>query len=229
MIGDKDRSIVTSDRVPSKTLNNKVLVRIDLIPDEYKSGIIRGDSLWDESGHAVRTGVVCVKPDRLFNKRDHGHGMDWKFPYDEQTLLVGDVVYFGLVESFNCPVIIVDGVRYFLVDFQEIIFVKRGRGERIIPLNGYVLVGEYREKEKSKYIIVPDNTEKQNLKKGVVKYVGKMNSRYVNRKAKDAVDVNVGDVVNFRMNLWTKLEDERYCTFEKGLGYVQRRWINYKI
>ena len=227
MIKSPEASVINLESLPVRTTNNKVLVRVDYFPDEYTGGIIKGDSSWKEMEHTARYGTVVIKPQRLWERYKCGWGMDWKWNYSDFTLSVGETVFFGLRESFNCPALVVDKIRYYVIDFSELILVKRN--DTLVPLNGYVLVQEYNEKPVSKIIYIPNYAEKQNKKKGVVMYVGLPNIRYRNEEAMDAIDVEVGDIVNFRMSVWTELEDERYVTLESGLGYVQRRWINYKL
>lgn len=226
MIKHKSVIPIKLDHLPRFMANNRVLVRIDFFPDEVKGGLIKGNADWSESAHVVRYGTVVKAPIKLWNRKRHKFGMDWEFPYDTKTLLFGDIAYFGLMESFSCPVVEIGNDRYYVVNFHEIVAVKRG--ESLRPLNGYVLVEEYVETAKSKIIIV-DFSKKQNKKRGIVKHVGLPNICYRHDEAQDARDINVGDIVNFRMNLWTELEDERYQTLGKGLGYVQRRWINFAV
>lgn len=226
MIKNKAVEEIRLGHIPDYMANNNVLVKVEFFPDENNGGLVKGNADWNESAHVARYGTVERRPWWLFNRKQYGWGMDWEFPFKCDTLVEGDTVYFGLMESFSCPVIKVGTDIYYLVKFSEIILVKRG--EEIIPLNGYVLVEEYNETAKSKIIIV-DFSKKQNKKRGIVRYIGVPNTRYRHDEAQDAENISVGDIVNFRMNLWTEVEDERYQTLGKGLGYVQRRWINFAV
>mgnify|MGYP005993009577 CR=1 FL=1 len=227
-----ERQQIVADKLPSRVLNNNVLVRIDFDPSEdviRPSGIILSGQAgvkWQEASYVARYGVVVDIPDKLL-VRPTSNFEGAMSHTTSMELKKGDVVYFTKMGSANAPALNVDGITYFLINYSEIIL--RVRDEVITPINGYCIVEKVIEKATtvSKTLTVSIG-DKQNKRRGVVRFVGKKNKSYFGTDAIDA-DVEVGDNVIFQGGFWTALEDSLFETLGKDLGFVQMCWISGKF
>lgn len=201
-------------RVPA----NKVLVRIDKI---YKEGdkvgsIIIPDTEWNPQDYTVRYGTVVQVCDTLRMRTSKVSGLEHKTVIEVQE---GDVVYFGKIASANAPIFLLGETVYYLLNYSDLIVRKR---DDLYPLNGYVLLEKVTEKVRRDGLIL-DFGDFQNMRLGIVRYVGRKNDYYFGTDAVDA-DVEVGEEVVFEGNFWTALESEMFRTVD-ALGYCQRCWI----
>ena len=219
MLGSRDRIIIHDKITNIKPVLNRVLVKVGKVDNNKSSnGLYLGDSEWDKSGHLNRRGEVIRLPSKLWFAREFGFGIQWG---TEMEVEEGDIVYFGIMSVYDAPAIIDDGVVYLLIQYHDLLFSLRGN--KVIPLNGYVLIEKVDEKVKQSSLIL-DFNKKQDKKRGIVRYIGKPNSYYDSGMC-DSIGFDVGDEVDLMMINFTFLEDKRYRTFEKNIGYVQRRWI----
>lgn len=206
---------------------NHVLVRVNVI-DGKKNGLYVANTEWDNSGETVtRFGTVVSTPRKLYHRTQRQEfGLEWDA---KMELQVGDTAYWGIMQGTDCPMISVGEDTFFLVDYSEIRVIVRE--EQIIPINGFVVVEEFTEVIKSDFLIIPTICQHANHKMGVVKYVGNRNTTYFNGEQDtcDPEKLNVGDTVLLELRCWTALEDDRFASLEKNLGYVQGRWIIAKI
>lgn len=205
---------------------NHVLVKVNEI-DCMKDGLYVANAEWDNDGSTVtRFGTVIALPSQLYHRKGNGQfGLEWDTTMELQ---VGDKAYFGIMQGTDCPRILVNDEVYYLVDYAEIrVAVRDGV---IFPLNGFIVVEEYTEVLKSKFLIT-EPWRKSNHKKGVVKYVGSRNKSYYHSD-QDTFDpqmLNVGDTVLLMINAWCRLEDSRFSSLENNLGYIQGRWVIAKL
>ena len=224
MIGHEQRYIDPINRITP--LNNKVLVKIDFDPenDTTESGLVKGSAKWDEAGHVVRYGTVVSTPKKLLEREIYAFGIEWGTEIEVQA---GDTVYFGKMAGYNSEVVKINGDIHFLVDYSELIL--RIREERIYPLNGFILLDKVTDFHGEGKISISFLT-KDDKKRGIVKYVGRMNDYYfpVKNDYVEATDINEGDEVIFSIAGFTELEDSRYAKLQ-AMGYMQRRWIIGKI
>ena len=199
--------------------NNRLLVKVDVV-DGRRNGIYVGAADWDIAGHVTRTGVVVKTPSKLFfRSKGDEWGVEW---LTDLEACVGDEAFWGIMEGSNCPIVYCGSDIYYLVDYASIRMLKRG--EEIIPVNGFVLVEKKEEVDRTSVLIV-DHAKKVNKSRGVVIKSGKPNVEYYGAEQYDAQNLKEGDEVMFSISAWTELEDERYARFNKGVGYIQGRWI----
>lgn len=216
------RQEIKSDRLPSRMVNNNVLVRMDFIPDNdvlftTESGfkLILAGGEWSEASRMARFGKVEMVPSFL-------HDMEWGTEIEVEK---GDIIYFGKMASANAPSLEVDGVLYYIIPYSELIakVVKNG----MYPLNGYVLLEKTTGKHEADGLDL-SFADFHDKRLGTVRYVGRPNSFYFGTNAIDA-DVSVGDQVVFEGNYWTELEDSMFAELKEELGFVQRCWVIAKL
>jgi co-chaperonin GroES (HSP10) len=124
--------------------------------------------------------------------------------------------------SANAQVLIISDVKYFLINYDEIVI--RIRNGVITPVNGYCVVDKVTEKTRRKGLLLSVG-DFHNKRMGTVRYVGTPNAYYVDSDAVDA-DVEVGDKVIFEGGFWTALESSLFNELDEDLGFVSRMWIN---
>lgn len=214
MIKSDDRQIVNNIPPSGKTHNNLCLIRVELTENKLSSsGLHLGDATWDEAGLCTRHGVIVAVPSHLI----YGNfGSEWLTDIEVE---VGDHVYWGPMAAYDSPVIKSGGDTFFLIKYQDIVCKEKDR--EIFPVNGYVVAEEVIEVIRSKSFFLG---EKHLRNKGIVKYVGVPNKEY-SYAMSDAVDVQPGDTAVLLATMFTYLEDSRYATLPKNLGYFQRRWV----
>jgi co-chaperonin GroES (HSP10) len=203
-------------------INNKVLVKVDFVPEDgtkFGSIILAGGE-WDEPGRVARYGTVVKAPKKLIGQWEtmFEGAMGWKTQVEIEE---GDVVFFGKMEGANAPVIKCGNDIYFVVNYSELIL--RARNGEIYPLNGNVVVEPVVDNVRVEGLIL-DFGDFQNKRLGKVLYTGRKNDMYHNSLMVDA-DVSVGDVVVFEGNWFTEIENDVFAILEKGIGYLQRCWI----
>jgi co-chaperonin GroES (HSP10) len=234
------QQVFTIDKLPSRVLNNHVILRIDFIADDNtelvtESGfkLILAGGEWQEATRVPRMGTVVRVPDKLFMRKDTdinetpvrskmfnakmAYGMEWK---TDVEVCENDEVYFGKMASANAIVLLVDSLVYFLVNYSDLIV--RVRDGEIYPLNGYVALGKVFKRTRSSNLEL-GFSDKQDKRRGVVKYVGKPNEYYFGTNAVDA-QVAVGDEVILHAEMWTELESDMFQFLDEELGFVQRCW-----
>jgi hypothetical protein len=126
---NKKRDFVLLDSLDNfQPLNNQVLIKIN--PDEYEqltSGIILSDeSFLDEANrynpamHAVRHGFIAKQPKEFIyspsGTESHRTTIETK---------VGDIVYFPIVESVNCPLLRCNEEWYLMMGYECLYLAKR--------------------------------------------------------------------------------------------------------
>lgn len=222
MIGEEKRSVF---RLSSKgrPINNHVLVKVDLVEyQKSESGLVLGDATWDNAGHVTRNGVVVAYPKKFCHTGEDGYGAEWKSVIE---IVEGDRVFWGLMASWDCPIIQNEEGTFFLVKYEDLIvatFDPEEDMKYMRPLNGYVIcTPEYDKRKMSTIELDPV----QNKQRASVYAVGLANTEYFRNCGQDAVDVEVGDTVYLFKPFLTALEDPRYAVLDKNLSYVQRRWI----
>ena len=210
-----ERKSVTLEKLPSKMMNNNVLVRIDFNPSEdtvRPSGIIISGMAgveWNDSKYMPRFGVVVKTPDHLVNRsfdniESGAELMGWE---TEVEIKDGDLVYFGAMISANAEALEVDGDLYLLIPYSRIIL--RVRDEELTPVNGYVLLEEVVEKVRVDGLIL-EVGDFQDKRLGVVTHNGRNNDSYFASDAVDA-DVEIGDKVIFSGKFFGHLESDIFA------------------
>jgi hypothetical protein len=188
-------------------INNSVIVKsiIDMSKIKLKNTNITLDIDvdYEKDAHSPRVLEVIRTPkDPLtFNKNMSSKTLSWKTNMELQK---GDIVWVHslavIYDEYSTLVrIIVDDDVYFIINYEDLIVAKRG--DKIICLNGYVLIQPNLEdlQEKYKYIYVPTNLiEKKKIPvlSWTVKYVGFLNVDYKNPMKNDFdYDLKDGDII----------------------------------
>ena len=191
---------------------NHVVVEVSYSNEnaKTKAGIVVGfdkDKIFAEGteAHAADLmevyGTVVKVPEKLYFDMDDPKSMEYE---TEQELQVGDMVWFGLIESANAVEILVEDKLYKIMPYADMYVAKRfGRiwrgvggatGEDIIiPLNGLCLCQTVTHKKISELDFVSES--KIDITKCIVKYIGKPNKRYKNLNNVDHQDLQVDDLV----------------------------------
>lgn len=219
-----DRSIYEMNHLPSRMMNNRVLVKVS---GDYEDGVriskvvdlVAAGGEWEEAERIVRHGVIAMIPDKLTFRKDTGadSAMEWDTELDVR---VGDTVYFGIIASANAEMVKIGDDLYYVMSYSRLIL--RKRDGVITMLNGYVLLNEVIEKTRVTGLVL-DFGDHVDKKSGVVACVGNRNKSYYGSEAIDA-DVQVGDTVLFEKKFYGYLESDLFAELPKGTGYVQLLW-----
>jgi len=224
-----------------RTLNNLVLIRLDKENDTVKELFV--DTTFEPEKHCTVTGTIYGLPSHLQYTGKPNRGMPWESPLEAK---IGDGVilyYLSVVNALKPKEgrhFIEDGERYVLIPYQFIFALVRD--EKIIPINGYVLIEpcadpsiEEDKRRMSKLgleLIVTEKRSNSNVTYGVVRYVGIPNRRYVDEGSSDeGVDVSSGDTVIIRKTNDIPLQYDLHAKIDGGAKYyrVQRRNLLAKI
>jgi len=222
------QTVITTDKLPSKVMNNHVLLKMDFVPDdntEYvtESGfkLILAGGEWNEATRMPRYGTAVRVPNRLYVRTEEnkfGYGMDWSTVCEIKE---GDTCFLGKMASANAIVVLVGSEVYFLVSYSDLVACVRDK--EIYPLNGYAVLGKVFKRTRSTGLEL-DFADKQDKRRGIVRYLGRANDYYYGTNAVDA-EVEVGDEVVLHAEMWTELEADTFRHLDEDLGFVQRTWI----
>lgn len=203
--------------------SNQVIIKMP--PKEElttSSGIVIGfneDTLYAEGTESHIADVACVhgtitkQVDRLyFNRKNVEITMSWECDIDT---LVGDIVWTHPLAAKNCEEILVDDDVYKVLRYEDL-FVAR-RGDTVIPLNGYCVLEILTEERLSKLDLLPKGVDKT---KAIVKWNGKDNKRYFDKKKADIADLKEGDIVMIDKKTYVfYLERSKYNAHFDGNQY----------
>lgn len=237
--------------LPKQIAKNHIIVRLDELNKlrKTKSGIIMTSGLEDdeldgmEVYHQIdRCGTVVMVSELYFNPKDP-NGLSWD---TEMEVEIGDKVWIRQIDAnvaFRFKLKEGDGFFYYKMVRYDALNVAK-RGEKIIPLNGQVLMTQVVEKS-SPLIIQPFT--KIIADQGIVKYVGKKNKDYKDNYGvsisgtvkvidnwSDEVDVEPGDKIQYEMIRGIPvaeifLESDYINTFGEKLKICQRRHVIRKL
>jgi hypothetical protein len=135
-------------------------------------------------------GIVKKIPHVLFFDPDDPKSMDWEC---NQELMVGDIVFFNVLESKNANEVKCDGKIYRSVPYADVYCIKRNGA--VIVVNGFCLCTPVYHKKLSSLDVVSEN----NLDKtrGVIAYIGNPVKRYLRPEYCHLDNLKVGDEVLF--------------------------------
>jgi hypothetical protein len=211
-------------------LNNRVLCKkLTHNIDEPIRGIYYPPSWNQNSDMVINADVmheVVSVPDSLVEDRQVG----WRTEIETE---VGDLVWTDIISALNAPEIEHDGDTYRMIRYHKLMVAKRG--EKIIPLNGYLLMENFYTRE-----VVGMDFEKGVPQYGVainyalawVKYKGKKNKKYLQLpETDDGKNVNkevlvVLDMANKNENSYDRnyIDNELRPSFSKHRYFpLQRR------
>lgn len=212
-----------------RPINNHILVEIITdLKNEEKSGIkLVGDPNFKQYKHVDRMGRVVRTPNKLvFSPHPMSNHMSWD---TDMELKINDYVWFNHPAGYNNDYIIVDGKKYQMIPYEDLIVAKRE--DNVICLNGNVIFdtyytdrgwGDY-EKVERVYPV------------GRIRYMGKPNRRYQNMNIlykhstqtdSIASELRVGDLVVTKSPMPVLEHAEHTRSFEdRELVYCQYRHI----
>ena len=243
------RKQLDSGRIPSNTVMVEMLYSSEGM--KTKGGVIVGfdtdvEYSEDHTSHvadlAIVTAMVYKTPVGLYYDKEDSHGMPWDC---DMELEIGDLVWFNAMESLNSVEIECESKTYKLLPYQDLYVATRkvtpydGGGlawrfafltqsdvRIVIPLNGYVLLEPVYTKTEHSLAI---DDKKEDLTRGIVRFVGKPNREYQNDKYADFQELEDGDLVLFNPNTPVfRLERKSYLARfdgDKIYNVVQRRRI----
>lgn len=226
-----------------QTIGNNVCIKLDPENEfiKTKSGIkLFIDTSFEPEKHIVRVGEVVQTPTTLIQKKGE---IPWNTDNEVQ---IGDraLLYFLAVQNCLAP----EKKKYVREEKTIWIFIKYHniyaviRDEKIIPVNGYVLVEpvedpekiRIREDAKKKGIELVEFKElsKVDVVYGKIAYIGKPNRAYDSPyKSDEHYNLNAGDNVIMKRITDIPVEYEYHAKIDGGrtLYRVQRHQILAKI
>lgn len=214
--------------------NNLILVRVGSNEGRTtEAGIIVGfnDDIQYAEGSGSHMadmaevhGTVVKCPDKLYFNVDDPYSMSW---LTIMALRIGDEVWFNFIVSTHSNGFTIDGEMYLFIPYADCFVAKRG--EEVIPLNGYVLLSEVKKEQVSKVLYLAD-TDKTDVRRGLVRYVGEPNKQYRLDSLSDDIEITEGDMVQIRSGFTPyHLERQKYFADfgDELLWVVQRRNIEF--
>jgi co-chaperonin GroES (HSP10) len=151
-------------------ISNMVLVRIAKKTDIDNYGFL----VWKGTGNAVQHSERVVEIIRIpktlyFNPKDRSKSLSNKTTIEIKK---GDIAIINHLEALNSWIFKFNEEEYYLIRYDSIVVIKRGN--KIIPVNGYVLLEESKDTLKflefEKVVV--------NKRYGYIKYLGKINQDY---------------------------------------------------
>ena len=245
------RTKLTSEEFEnSKVPSNHVVVELLRVEEDAVThgGLAMGmyeDDTWEDEGEthpadiASVVGIVRKVPDKLtFGERDGE--MPWE---TEMELQEGDQVWFNFLESKNAVEFILSDVIkskvYRILPYQDVYCAQRGywinkweekRGTMTIMLNGYCLLEQVKIPPMNSLDVVDHGVYND---RGIVRYLGKPNKKYINPAYRDNTDLKIGDMAFIQAGYTPFLLERRsyFSCFEgnKLFWCVQRRRITFSV
>jgi len=200
---------------------NQVVIEFNPNENEKTAGGIftpAKSTVDNRAEHANRMGTVVTIPKYLyFKKDDHSHSMRWK---TEIQIEPGDKVWVNhsTINDFQYRC---DGKFYKTVHYEDLVVAKRGN--RVIMLNGYLLIEPYFFNRKVL------NYEKRiiDMTKGTIGWLGKVNEEYSIAEnihlgktvyRRDNKGYKAGDRIIFNHKAIKKLRPLEYSVYNKFDG-----------
>lgn len=211
--------------------NNYVLVQPVYDMNKIKTGktiLFTGDTSWKPEHHAQVICKVITRPLQLIyseKKKMNEYSMEWE---TEMNLKAGDKIWVDYLAALNAEKkyhVVCENIKYYFIKYENIFLVKRGN--RIIMLNGYILISPYQKKIKRK-IILPDTLKKKddNDEFGIVKRIGEPNFQYRDERYYDDDYLCVKDKVRLAFDNNQRLENENHrILYKKEMIVTQRRFL----
>jgi len=202
----------------SKTINNKVFVKLPIENDKIKTksgAVIYIDTSFEQEKH---TDIICevITPPEKFDYVVGGEKRHWN---TEIEIKQGDVVwtnYIMIRSNLETGAYIKEGDDiYMFIDYDTLVLAKRE--DEIIMLNGFCLVEPVEEDVKSNLLL---NKKK---KYGKIVKLANPNKEYKNKALTDNVNVKVGDIISFDKFADIPVEYGMHKTLDKEYWKIQRR------
>lgn len=185
---------------------NKLIVTINKkFQDELTlaSGLVLyQDTNFRPEQHVTTMGKVIGVPGKL-NEMIENDGVEIKVKEGDEVCFSYQVVYDVDNDGNHLNLFIHEGQEYWLVDYGQVFFVKRG--EEVIPIAGNVVIdivsNELQDTFKGSIIIMPETSKSSTVKgQGIVKYIGEPLT------TEPTLDVKEGDTVFFKPEIAAEYE-----------------------
>ena len=237
--------------------SNNVLVELLRLEKDAttKGGIYMGyleDTTWEDESEshpadiASVIGRVVKVPQKLYyNEDDPNNSMTWD---TDMELEIGDLLWFNFLESLNTNEIQIDNRILRFIPYTDVYVAKRSRlastsleydvksglplrvdyfNEQVVMLNGFVLLELMPLPKLSELDHI--SQDKVYTDRGIVRYVGKPNRDYLNKRYYDNTELEVGEVAYLMPGYFPFMLERRdyFASFEDNkLFYcVQSRRI----
>ncbi len=229
-----------------RTFNNLVLIKLDPENDHIKlrNGFeLYIDTTYEPEKHMTVTGTIYGLPSKLTYTGQANIGMPWR---TEMEVKYGDQVilyYLAVINALkpeNRRYVLEGEDRYIFINYQNIFAVVREG--KIIPVNGYCLIEpcsnpmiEAQRKRMEAIgleLVKLNETTKDQVNYGIVRYVSVPNQEYVDEGQSDeGVNIAVGDTVVLKRTTDIPLQYNLHAKIDDGKLYwrCQRRNILAKI
>lgn len=198
--------------------SNSVMVRVPYYNRHQKtsSGLfIVGDEDYKPATHAERWGYVYKVCSKLFYDPPLINSMQWETEVEIQE---GDEVWFNFNMALHAYTYICDNEIYKMLKYQDLYVARRGK--EVIPLNGYVVLKEWKPPKKSVFLL----EEKADKRFAVVEHYGSCNKEYSNSHYSDDIQLGVGDRVLLEEGTsLIPLEGGLHNTFRDDQVFIQQR------
>src|SRR3990167_9922183 len=203
------------DIIPSqiKPANNYVLVKASPSNDtlKLKSGAsIYLDTSFEPRKHSITSGIVEAVPDKIiFDNEYWDQGIRYDTDIEVQP---GDKVIFQYLvwgEAVKEKKYIQHGSDFYLLVKYDMLFAAV-RDEKIISLNGWLIVEPLPEEQSKTTFFIPENIEsKKSMTKGVIRHAGLPNRAYLDFPYDyDDPSHTIGDIILFSKDKARPLEYE---------------------
>lgn len=219
-LSESEFETLMNSRIPDKS--NHVLIELKHKVENERSdaGIYKFVSTTvAQKNYMNMYGTIAKVPNKLHydsSIKKHYNAMSW---ITDVEVKEGDVVWWVAHVGNTVDRYKYCGREFMLVHYELLILAKRG--DELIPVNGNMLLedvnykdgfGEYKVEKKEKF-------------KFVVRYLGKPNKGYFNKKHSDEIDVSVGDTVYASFGGGTEppyLEGDLFRSLDKQYRYCKR-------
>lgn len=190
------------------------------------------DTSFDPATHAPRWGMIVKNPENLLYKKLERESCGWETTIET---VEGDLVYFDYWSCLQAlgklanPSLPGESPKWFKVGDDLYVLIRYDalvmtvRDDKVICLNGNVVLRPYIVEKKSDLILPAHMKHKEEKLIGEVLYVGKHNTAYLDG-CRDANDIQVGDICVIK-NYKLRLENMLANQFEKNLFFVQLKHI----
>lgn len=185
------------------------------------------DTSYEPERHAQCIGTVMVVCEHLtFNKNSTS-----SYPFDvDVEVKKGDKVVFHYLSISQAvkegKTFVQGGKMYAFLPYERLFFAVRG--DRVIPVNGYIFVRPDMEKQDLGFLHATELSEKISQTKGVVTHAGSPirgyagDMKHLAHLGEDP-NVAVGDNILFSSVDAVPLQYEMHSVLEKGLYRMQRK------
>jgi hypothetical protein len=168
---DLDGIVSSLDELKLISTNNMLLVERISDTTKYQGTDLYTAKNWAKGVHGERVFRVAKAPDSVyFNPRNSKKSNLFK---TEMEVQVGDTIFINQIESLNSWTYSFEGKIYHTIKYDNIVCAIRD--DKIIPVNGFILVSPVKKTRKA----LLHEVEYMAMNEGIVEYIGKPNKDYI--------------------------------------------------